>query len=345
MKKTIGIALSAVALIATASAIGSVSCKPISTYAEGETSSESSSQAVESSSEEAKYARIATKIGYTNSGTFASDSDRGVIDLSAESGNVGDKITFVVYGNPSFETSGTKVTAFQYKCTAVFVNDTDVTLTANDKVYSITIEDGTPSYVITAYFDEQDNVKVTDLATINWAGLFTVDNLMKLIYFVLTLFLGSGFFITLLKSKKIQAATTNQITQTVIQTLSSGTTESFNNFFKNTLTPLLDQYNIKISDMDSTMKTLLKCFTLSQENTPESRLAIAEELEKLKTSDAETTAKVKEIVKQAIAENEAKSEANKKAIEEARKATESIDSTKSDSAEDEDDKDKALPTE
>lgn len=344
----LGIGSIAIAAIGFASMNQPVSAKAEESSSDLVSSSEvvsSSSETSSSSSEQPKYARITYKIGYTNSGTFASDSGRGTVDLSAESANVGDKITFSVYGNPSFETSGTKVTVFQYKCTAVWVNDVELTGTSVDRIYSFTVVDGMPSYIVTAYFDEQDNVKVTDLATTNWSGLFTVENLLKLIYFILTLFLGSGFFITLLKSKKIQAVTTNQITQTVINTLSSSTTESFNGFFTKTLTPLLDQYNIKISDMDSTMKTLLKCFTLSQENTPQARLAIAEELEKLKTSDAETTAKVKEIVNQAIAENQAKADANKKAIEEARKANENITKEAESSSPANSDEKKALPTE
>lgn len=320
--------------------------QPIPANAEGETSSSQTSSSSPSTSEETKkYASITYKIGYTNDGYFASDSGRGAVDISAESANVGDKITFAVYGNPSFETSGTKVTIFQYKCTAVWVNDTELTGTSADKIYSFTVQDGTPSYIITAYFDEQDNVKVTDLSTVNWSGMLTVDNLLKLIYFVLTLFLGSGFFITLLKSKKIQSNTTDKITQIVSSAIDSKITESFDNFYTKTLVPLLEQNNIKFADMDTTMRTLLKCFTLSQENTPQARLAIAEELEKLKTNDEATTAKVKEIVNKAIADNQAKAEANKKAIEEARKANESISNDADESSKAESDEKKALPTE
>lgn len=347
--KRLNLILAAIGFAAIA-AVGFASLnRPVYAIAE-EASSESivySSETASSSTEQPKYAKITYKIGYTNDGTFASDSGRGTIDLSAESANAGDKITFAVYGNPSFETSGTKVTIFQYKCTAVWVNDTEVTGTSVDKIYSFTVEDGTPSYIVTALFDEQDNVKVTDLSTINWAGLLTVDNLIKLVYFALTLFLGSGFFITLLKSKKIQAATTGQITDTVTNILNEKTVETFNNFFDKTLTPLLTQYNIKFADMSTTMNTLLKCFTLSQENTPQARLAIAEELEKLSTNDAATTAKVKEIVNQAIADNQAKADANKAAIEAAKEANANLTKTISDDndAEEKSDPAKSLPTE
>lgn len=320
-----------------------------SILAVGESSSDSvvSSTSSEPISESApSYATIVSKIGYTNEGSFAQDSARGVVDLSAETGDIGDRITFTVYGNPSFETNGTKVTVFQYKCTAVWVNTTEVTASASDNIYSFDIVDGTTSYIVTAYFNEQDNVKVTDLSTINWSSLLTVDNLIKLIYFALTLLLSSGFFITLLKSKKIQSATTNQITSMVTNVLNEKTTETFDNFFNKTLTPLLTQYNIKFADMSSTMNTLLKCFTLSQENTPQARLAIAEELEKLTTNDAATTSKVIEIVNKAISDNQAQATANKAAIEAAKEANANLTKTISnDTAEEKSDPIKPLPTE
>ena len=298
-----------------------------------ESSEPTSSETVSSSATTAPYDYVITsQVGYTESGAFKLASSRGVVD--AKDGfyeaDKPDSFKAYIYSNPDFDVNGTKITVFEYVATAVWytVNGNtpvhaEIKTDNNSKYVEIPLtEKG--QYLIQAYFDSTNNLKVTDTSNINWGSLLTWDNLIKLIEWAIMIFLGSGFFITLIKSKKIQASTTSQIVDTVTDTLNKKVCEVFDNFFKNTLTPILNQYNIKFSDTDEAMKTLLRCFTLSQEDTPEARLAIAKELEKLSTNDAATTDKVKAIVQQAIEENKAKDEANKKAIENAKQANESI---------------------
>ena len=345
--KTISKILIASASIPLFASVCALGASPIPAMAEGEASSSSVSSdsvSVEASSAKDYDATITTQVGFTSDGAFALDTSRGVVDVSKSEGKIGDVITFAVYGNPSFNLDGSRLTVFKYKVTEVLINTTIVT--AKEGIYSFTIEKDIPSYVIEAKFDEFDNLKVTDLSTINWAGFFTVDNILNLLTWVMMLFLSSGFIISIIRSKKYKQITQQQIVETVTSVVDKVLDSKVKDYLDKTMVPVMNAYNLNISDISKTMTTLLKCFTLSQEDTPEARLAIADELTKLKNSDAETTEKVKKIVNEAIAERDAKQEANKQAIQDAREATNGIKTSEDTVPEvKEDNGGKVLPTE
>ena len=73
------------------------------------------------------------------------------------------------------------------------------------------------------------------------------------------------------------------------------------------------------------MQVMARCFALSQEGTPESRLAIMEELTKLKTNEAELSDKIKNIINEAIENNNKIQEEKMKTLEELKEANDKID--------------------
>lgn len=239
----------------------------------------------------------------------------GEILVDITEGHVGDKVTAHV--SPYV----------LYKIETVSVNG--VNLTANeDGNYEFLLVEG--ENIITATF-VVDNEELTSIANLladakdgEWDEIFTIGNLIQAIYWLLTTIFTSGFFITLLKTKKIKAETTKEIKTSVEAILSSKLGDSINTFLETTIVPLFEQYNIKINYTEETCKVLARCFALAQENTPEARLAIINELTKFKNTEQDLNEEVKKIINEEIERNNAEKAQLNKTIEELKEANQKV---------------------
>ena len=239
----------------------------------------------------------------------------GEILVDLTEGHVGDKVTAHV--SPYV----------LYKIETVTVNG--VNLTANeDGNYEFLLVEG--ENIITATF-VVDNEELTSIANLladakdgEWDEIFTMSNLIQAIYWLLTTIFTSGFFITLLKTKKIKAETTKEIKAAVEAILSSKLGDSINTFLETTIVPLFEQYNIKINYTEETCKVLARCFALAQENTPEARLAIINELTKFKNTEQDLNEEVKKIINEEIERNNAEKAQLNKTIEELKEANQKV---------------------
>jgi hypothetical protein len=89
----------------------------------------------------------------------------------------------------------------------------------------------------------------------------------------------------------------------------------------------------KLDGTSETCKTLARCFILAQEDTPEARLAIIQELTKLQTTEQELTEQVKAIIQQEVSKNQKIIEEQQQALTELKEANDAIeveDTTKKD---------------
>ena len=219
---------------------------------------------------------------------------------------------------------GDKVTAHVspyvlYKIETVSVNG--VNLTANEEGnYEFLLVEG--ENIITATF-VVDNEELGAIANLladakdgEWDEILTLSNLITVVYWLITTIFTSGFFVTLLKSKKIKAKTTEEITAIVETIVSSKLGDGVKSFLQDTILPLFEQYNVKINYTEETCKVLARCFALSQENTPEARLAIINELTKFKTAEKDLNEEVTKIINEQIAKNEEEKAQLNKTIEE-----------------------------
>ena len=133
--------------------------------------------------------------------------------------------------------------------------------------------------------------------------LFTLKNLMTLISWAISLFMGSGFCVTLLKSKKIKAQTAQEISEAVQVATESEVSKGINAFLGEKFGPSFDELSKSLTDITTTCQSMARCMVLSQENTPEARLAIIQELS-ANSKKAETLAdEVKKIVHAEIETN------------------------------------------
>ena len=247
----------------------------------------------------------------------------GDILLSKESGHVGDEVVAIVSGNPTMDISGKTVAMYKYALSYVTVNGEKISPYDMEKgEYHITLVEGMND--VRAYFSGRVELSILDITSVNWKNLLTVDNLLKLIYFALTLFLSSGFFITLIKSRQQRAKTTDEITNIVNTSVKEVTSTNVKNFLIETVKPLLDKQSEQLSDSAETSRVLMRVALLAQENTPESRLAITKELQNYKTSDKDLAAQIQTIVENSIKKAEEEKKAKEEAIQEAKKSVESL---------------------
>lgn len=204
-----------------------------------------------------------------------------------------------------------------------------VSLTPNEYgIYSIVLVEG--ENVISATF-VVDDVKLEKVAELlnqakqgDWKSIFSVSNLMQLISWLITTFCASGFFVTLYKMKKYKVTTMEDVNTNTQKTVETVCANSITNFLTNFMTDYSKTTTEKLDSMEKSNKTLVKCFILMQENTPEARMAILSELDKLSSDENSSalTTTIKELIKQEVQKQEEKTKALEETIDALQKTTE-----------------------
>lgn len=240
----------------------------------------------------------------------------GNAECSVTEGNVGDVV---------------KINVSPYvfcKLASVKANGVDLTPNENGE-YSFALIEGENIISVTFIFDEE---QVGTLAGyMNQAkeegieSLFTMENLFNLISWVISLLMGSGFLITWIKTKTIKSATSESVKTDCINATNNAVSTSLGEFWNDKMIPTLNSIGVKLANMEEVCQTLARCMVLAQENTPESRLAIIEELTKLKNSSVDLAAAVKSLIAMEVQNKEEEEKAKKEAILELEKANEAIE--------------------
>lgn len=242
----------------------------------------------------------------------------GNVLFTITEGHVGDKV--IAYVN----------TDFLYEITSVNINGVSASISP-DKKYEFTLIEGDNIFEITFAISNErvsEIVNLIDTAKANGIeSLFTMNNLINLIAWAIAIFLSSGFLITLIKSKKLKSKTTEEIVEVVKTTLQSEEAQILKKFLEQAMGKTLDKITSKMDNVDECIKVLCRCMVLAQEDTPESKLAIIEELTKLNNNEKDLTAQVRAIIQEEqIAQQQAIIERDN-AIEELKKTNESLTSS------------------
>lgn len=241
--------------------------------------------------------------------------ENGEVTASQMEGNVGDVVE--IYYTPWL----------LYSLENMAVNG--VLLKPNEYgIYSIELVEG--DNVVSATF-VVDDVKLEKVAELlnqakqgDWKSIFSVSNLMQLISWLITTFCASGFFVTLYKMKKYKVTTMEEVNTNVQKAVDTGCANSITNFLTDFMSSYSKTTTEKLDSMEKSNKTLVKCFILMQENTPESRMAILSELDNL-SSDKDNTAltlTIKKLIKEEVQKQEEKSKALEESIVELEKTIE-----------------------
>lgn len=235
----------------------------------------------------------------------------GDILYDIEGGEIGDVVTLYV-----------KPYSF-YKIKSVKANGVELTPNA-DENYQFALIEG--DNIVEAYFeidDEQFAIIAELLANAkdgNWENIFSIENLFTIITWLISILMGSGFFVALLKSKKIELNTKMKTTEEN----KKESYEAFSKIIKDDILPLIDKIDTRSDETETVCKTLAKCFILSQEGTPESRIAIINELTNLQKTSKDLSSQVLEIINKEVEAKATAESEKKKALQELEDANSKI---------------------
>lgn len=244
-----------------------------------------------------------------------SNKNYGDVLSDIEGGEIGDIVTLKV--SPNILCKITNVTA---NGTQLLKNeDGNYTFALAEGDNIVRVEFAVDNEQLTYLADQIGNIKNG-----NWEDILTVENLFLFIYWIMSMFMSSGFFVTLIKNKKIKTKTTNEIANVIKEANELSIVETVNKVLEKVLGETFTKYLEKTDKIDETMRVLTRCFVLSQENTPEARLAIIQELTNLETNQQDLTNKVKAMILEEISKNNAEVENKKKAIEALKAANQNI---------------------
>ena len=340
MKKTM-LALSAFAVLAGLSV---PVANPVSVLAEGDSSAEvsvsesvSASESVspseassESIEDEIVYRIGEAQISYRDSDDVAYTPDNGSIGsyfLSADgwSEDGFEPIVMTIQGNLSTKLQDKIVYLYEYRPTYVKFNGLEIEPEDN-KTYLLEKPEAPGTYDLEIGFTREMIVNPVDLTNVNWASLFTVENMMTILSW-LVIVVGILVIYALNRRYKKQGQTTLQ----EVETLLSNKIESvwgkeaatkITDLLDTSVKPVFSAVDEKLSKVDSNQAVLVRCLLLMQENTPQARLAITECLSKLDVSEDNKAEEVKKLIEEEIAKYKSEAEAKEKALEEAKKETE-----------------------
>lgn len=204
-----------------------------------------------------------------------------------EGGNVGDVVTLIAKPYSLFGVE------------SVTVNG--VALTQNeDGNYNFTLVEGENVVVATFKVNQEEISYILGLIEKakdgNWEDIFSLKNLFNIISWVISLFTAGGLCVTLLKKQKIKAKTAEEISAAVEEVTKGETSKAVNAFMEKILGPSFDMFSEKLKEINEMCASMARCMVLAQENTPEARLAIIQELSKTNEKAQDLAEEVKKIV-------------------------------------------------
>ncbi len=305
---------------------------------EAEPVSESSSIASEPVSEETKsesaesisYAYVINdaKIGYRDSEdvSYASgDHTIGDYYLSAEGWGEGDSydVVMTVKGNVSTKLEDKVLYLYEYRATSVVWNGESLTVNG-DKTYTLKKPSAPGAYDLEINFTKTLISNPTDLSSVNWSSLFTVQNLMTIGSWVVIV-IGILVIYALNRRYKKRGSTTldevkKSLNSEIENVCGKEMAASLSNLMDGTIKTTFEAINSKLETVNGNSIVLMRCLLAMQENTPESRLAVTKLLTELDTSADSQAEEVRKLIEEEITKRDAEKEERAKALEEAKKA-------------------------
>lgn len=292
--------------------------KAVEVRAEDEVSEETTSEVIETSEEETPTYTCTVVLG---------ESKHGTISTSANGGEVGDIITFTV--TPSFF----------YVVDVVKVNG--ITLTAaEDGSYTFILAEGenkiTVSYVVDPELAGQLSTIIDDVEAGDWTNVFSLENILLIINYVINSGLGIALVTLFKKYRYSKTVDRSDVVNTIKNVLPENAEKILGTLMTEQLLPLLGQITAKIGTLEEAMQVFTKVLALSQENTPEARIAILEALSAIKLGDQNAIDAAMTFIKEQLdainkkyEENlallEALKESNNKAIENSKAVVETVE--------------------
>lgn len=210
-----------------------------------------------------------------------------------------------------------------YKISNVSVNGTALVESEETSgLYSFALVEGENKITATFIIDEELCGELTTIvqeaSDKDWTNLFTVENVVTIVKWLLDCGILIAVVRYFVKDKKLASKIEDKVTEVTQQIVPDATKQAV---LENTKTIIEPMFNQVVQDgvaARQLMSTMVKCMVLMQQNTPESKVAILDEFEKIKgVADSDTIASVKKYIQDAV-------EAHDKAYQETLAKIESI---------------------
>jgi hypothetical protein len=249
------------------------------------------------------------------------DSAYGELMVDIEEGNIGDVVTITP-----------KAYAF---CKLVSVTANGIVITPNETgVYEFLLVEGENKLSAVFEINQEDMAilaeNINSYKKGNWEDIFTMNNIFNLIEWTLTTLFSAGFLVVLLKNKKVKALTGDEISASVNDKVPEKVVKVVEKVVQETFAPMFSTMKEAFENMNNCVETLTRCTILAQENTTDSRLAIVDEIAKIKSSTKELQEEARAIINSEIIANMRAKIEQKLAIEELEKKNEEIIHSESD---------------
>ena len=130
----------------------------------------------------------------------------------------------------------------------------------------------------------------------DWTNLFSVENVVRIVSFLLSGGLLVAMVRYFIKDKRIAKNVETSVQDTVKKLLPDMTKKVVEENIKETISPIFAQTSAYQQDILRVLGILVKCIALMQENTPDSRRAILAELANLNIGDMKVIEEAKKII-------------------------------------------------
>lgn len=226
---------------------------------------------------------------------IVSEAKHGEITVDKEEGHVGDIVTIEVKSD------------MFYKIDAVTMNGTNLVESEETTgLFAFTLVEGENKIEAKIVIDQEllgeMSVIMDQALNKDWTHLFSAENVIRIVSFLL----NGGILIAIaryfIKDKRLEKKVENKVEETISKVIPEATKQTVLATIEEFITPIFSELKLDNEEMRNAFTVFSRCFALAQENTPESRIAITQELSSLKFSDQETISRVRDEIQKFIAE-------------------------------------------
>ena len=220
----------------------------------------------------------------------------GSVSVSIEEGNIGDICVITAKHDILYKVAGASVNG-----TALIESET----TSGE--FSFALMEGENKITVAFDVDEELCGSLTaivrEASEKDWTNLFSVENVITLVKWLL----DGGILIAIIryyvKDKRLEKKLENTVSASMKEMVPEITKTTVVEAVEKVVTPLFSETKADYIQIMQGLNVFAKCMALSQENTPESRRAILDELSGLKIGDLETIGEVKRYIEKMVEEH------------------------------------------
>ena len=147
---------------------------------------------------------------------------------------------------------------------------------------------------------------VDQVANKDWENLFSVDNVVRIVMFLVSGGLLFAMIRYYIKDKKLEEKVESAVKEVLKGKIPAITESIVKDAVEKIILPYFIKTQVSIEEQENAIIVFSRCMALAQENTPEAKIAITKELSSLKLSDKATIAAIQDNIEKFVAEQNQK---------------------------------------